>query len=118
MPRKPRANPKPNRRPTQIKAWRKYRGLTLAKLSERLFELEEMELSDAQLSRIERGEQPYSQDLLEALARVLSCDVPDLLLRDPTDPNSIWSIWENASSVERQQAQAFIETLRRTGTRG
>jgi len=117
MPRKARAHPKPKRRPTQIKAWRKYRGLTLEKLGERLFELEEIEISAAQLSRIERGEQGYSQDLLEALARVLNADVPDLLMRDPTNLNGIWSIWDNASTVERHQAEAFIETLRkRTGT--
>lgn len=117
MPRKARPNPKPQRRPTQIKAWRKVRGLTLAKLTERLLELESIELSEAQVSRIERGEQPYSQDLLEALARVLNCDVPDLLMRDPTAPGSPWSVWDNASSVERTQAEAFIETLRRrTGT--
>lgn len=117
MPRKARPHPKPQRAPTQIKAWRKHRRLTLAKLSERLQEMEELEMSDAQLSRIERGEQPYSQDLLEALARVLQCEIPHLLNVNPegqTTPR--WSVWENASPVERQQAEAFIETVRKTGT--
>lgn len=116
MPRKARPNPKPRRIPTQIKSWRKVRGLTLAKLSERLLEMEELDISDAQLSRIERGEQPYSQDLLEALAHVLQCDVPDLLIRDPANPNAKWSVWDNASPVERQQAEAFIETVRKSAT--
>lgn len=114
MPRKARANPKPQRQPTQIKAWRKHRGLTLAKLSERLQELEGLEISDAQLSRIERGEQPYSQDLLEALARVFVCQVPHVLNVDPTGPNPRWTVWEQASPAERQQAEAFIETVRKS----
>lgn len=116
MPRKARPNPKPQRRPTQIKAWRKDRGLTLEKLSERLEVMEEIAISHAQLSRIERGEQPYSQDLLEALARVLSCDVTDLLNRKP-EAGSLWSVWDHASPAERRQAEAFIEAIRaRTGT--
>lgn len=116
MPRKARAHPKPQRQPTQIKAWRKKRGLTLAKLSERLFELEGLEISDAQLSRIERGEQPYSQDLLEALARVFQCQVAHVLNVDPNGMSPRWSIWDDASPVERQQAEAFIETVRKSST--
>lgn len=116
MPRKARSIPKAARRPTQIKAWRKHRDLTLAKLSERLFELEALEISDAQLSRIERGAQPYSQDLLEALARVLRCGPADLIMRAP---GSAWSVWEQATPVEREEAEAYIETRRRmTGTNG
>jgi transcriptional regulator with XRE-family HTH domain len=115
MPRKARPAPKTKRRPTQIRAWRKARGLSLAKLSERLLTMEELDISDAQLSRIERGDQPYSQDLVEALARVLGCTDFDLLWRDPTQ-GSRWSIWEEASPLEKRQAEAFIETLRRTGT--
>ena len=117
MPRKARAHPKPQRQPTQIKAWRKHRGLTLAKLSEKLLELEELEISDAQLSRIERGEQPYSQDLLEALARVFQCEVPHVLNVNPAGQNPRWSIWEHATPVERQQAEAFIETVRKSAGR-
>lgn len=117
MPRKARSHPKSQRIPTQIKAWRKHRGLTLARLSERLQLLEGIEISDAQLSRIERGEQPYSQDLLEALARALQCEVPHLLNVDPLGQAPRWSIWEQATPAERQQAEAFIETVRRTGTK-
>lgn len=114
MPRKARSHPKPQRQPTQIKAWRKYRGLTLAKLSERLQELEGLEMSDAQLSRIERGQQPYSQDLLEALSRVFMCEVPHVLNVNPNGQTVKWSIWEEATPVERQQAEAFIETVRKS----
>lgn len=118
MSRKARPNPKTPRRPTQIKAWRKDRSLTLAKLSERLLELEDLEMSEAQLSRIERGEQPYSQDLLEALARCLRCEPQDLIMRTPA-PDSIWSVWDHASQAERTEAVAYIETRRKmTGSNG
>lgn len=116
MPRKARAHPKPKRRPTHIKAWRKHRELTQAKLVERLLIEEEIELSEAQLSRIESGKQPYSQDLLEALARVLRCEPPDLLVRDPTRPDTIWSIWEQLEPRQQGQLVEIGKTLKRTGT--
>lgn len=116
MSRKARAHPKPVRQPSQIKAWRKHRGLTLAKMSERLQEMEGLEISDAQLSRIERGSQPWSQDLLEALARVLQAgEAAHLINVNPLGQSPRWSVWENASQAERQQAEAFIETVRKTG---
>lgn len=118
MPRKARSSPKPTRHQTHIKAWRKHRGLTLEKLTERLLVEEEIEISDGQLSRIERGKQPYSQDLLEALARVLRCDPADLIVRDPTQPEAIWSIWEQLSGQERTQAVELLKVLKKTGTHG
>lgn len=116
MSRKARSHPKPQRQLSQIKAWRKHRGLTLAKLSERLEQMEGLEMSDAQLSRIERGEQPWSQDLMEALGRVLQTEVQHLINVNPQGQAVRWSIWDQASPAERQQAEAFIETVRKTGT--
>lgn len=104
---------KPERRPTFIRAWRKERGLTLVQLSDRLLHLHEMEMSDGQLSRIERGEQPYSQDLLEAVADVLNCAPADLLMRDPSKPDGIWSIWDTLKPVEQAQAVEVIKALKR-----
>lgn len=106
---------KPSRQSTFLKEWRKHRGLSLDKAIERLeFELEYM-ISKGQLSRIERGEQPYGQDLLEALAAVYRCDVPDLLMRDPTAPDAIWSIWEQLKPVQRAQLVEIGETLKKVG---
>lgn len=116
MARKARPNPKPSRRATFIKAWRKHRGLTLEKLSERLMVEQQVELSEGQLSRIERGEQPYAQDMLEAIAQVLRCDVGSLLMRDPGQPDPIWSVWDTLGPVEQRQAIEVIKALKRTGT--
>jgi transcriptional regulator with XRE-family HTH domain len=118
MPRKARPHPKPARRPTHIRAWRKHRDLTLAQLSDRLATELEVEISEGQLSRIERGETPYSQDILEALAMTLRCEPADLIMRDPTAPDSIWSLLDTLKPVERRQAMEIIKALQRTGTDG
>lgn len=111
-------HPKPQRRPTFIRQWRKYRdGMTQESLIDRLDALG-VSLSAGQLSRIESGKQEYRQDQLEAIAVVLRCEVADLLMRDPTDPDGLWSIYEGLSAVERRQVVEIAKTLKRTGTSG
>lgn len=114
MPRKSAPVDKPNRRPTFIRAWRKHRGLSLEALAERV------DMTHASLSRIERGEQPYNQDLLEVIAEALNCEVPDLLMRNPTDPEGMWSIWEKAKPGEKQQIVEVMKVIigGKTGTGG
>lgn len=116
MPKKARPHPKPARRPTYIRSWRKHRDLTLAQLADRLATELEVEISEGQLSRIERGETPYSQDILEAIAAALRCEPADLLVRDPAAPDAIWSLWETLKPAERTQAVEILKTFRRTGT--
>jgi len=118
MPRKARPHPKPARRPTYIRAWRKHRELTLAQLADRLKVALEVDISEGQLSRIERGETPYSQDILEAVAQVLRCEPADLIMRDPTQPDAIWSLIDTLKPGERRQAVEILKALARTGTEG
>jgi transcriptional regulator with XRE-family HTH domain len=118
MPRKARPHPKPARRPTFIRAWRQHRELTLAQLTDRLSVELEVDISEGQLSRIERGQTPYGQDILEAIAHVLRCQPADLLMRDPTQPESIWSLLDSLKPVERLQAVEVIKALQRTGSGG
>ncbi len=69
-------------------------------------------MTHASLSRIERGLQPYSQPILEALADELTGgDVAALLVCDPSDPNSMWSIWANAKPAERKMIFDFARTI-------
>jgi transcriptional regulator with XRE-family HTH domain len=74
-------------------------------------------MTHASLSRIERGRQPYSQRILEAIADELTGgDVASLLIRDPTDPNALWSIWERAKPGERAMIVDIAKTIVKTGT--
>lgn len=94
-----------------LRAWRKHRDKTIEQVADHLH------MSHSQLSRIERLEQPYNQELLEALADLYMCDVVDLLIRDPLDPEGMWSLMERAKPAQRQQIRAIAETLlRETGT--
>jgi transcriptional regulator with XRE-family HTH domain len=112
MPRKPRAHPKPQRRVTFIRAWRKHRGLTQAQVLDQLLTLHGMGLSDAQLSRIETGKQPYAQDLLEALADVLQTGPDSLIMRDPSR-TEFWTIYDTLTPAERKQVTDYAAFIRR-----
>src|SRR2546430_17472676 len=103
-------NPK-HRRRHFIREWRQHRGLTQELLAERL------ETTKANISRVENLKQGYTQDFLEACAAALSTDVASLLIRDPTDPEGLWSVWDQAKQGERRQIVEIARTLVRTGAR-
>lgn len=103
--------PKRVRRQTFIKQWREFRELSQETLAERL------ETSKASISRIEAGSQAYTQDFLEAAAEALRTDPASLLMRDPTDENAVWSIWNDAKIGERQMIENIVRTVIKTGTK-
>jgi len=103
-------NPK-HRRPTFIRAWREFRGLTQEQLADRL------STTKANISRIENLRQGYTQDFLEACADALRTDPASLIMRDPSEPAGIWSIWEHAKPGQRRQITEIARTLTKTGTR-
>lgn len=93
--------------------WRKHRELTQPKLGERIGK------SKNYISELEHGA-PYNQDLLEALAEALDCEVWELLHRNPLlpDPVGIDSIAETIRRIpidERERAlraaQNMLETF-------
>jgi transcriptional regulator with XRE-family HTH domain len=98
--------------PHFIREWRKHRGLSQDRLVERVRE-DLMTFSKASLSRIENRAQPYSQPILEALARALRCTPADLLMRNPMDTEAPWSIWETLKPAERRQAVEVLKALKR-----
>lgn len=69
--------PKPKLRRTFLKEWREHRRLTQEQAAERL------DMDRSNLSRVERGEIPYSQALLEAAAVAYDCEPWDLLNVNP-----------------------------------
>ena len=103
-------------RQTFIRQWRELRGLTLEKLAGRLKEGHGLEITHASLSRIERGLQPYNQRQLEAIASELLTDPASLLMRNPQDPDGIWSIWDQAKPGEKRQIVEIAKTLIKTGS--
>ena len=101
---------------TFIRQWRESKSMTLEALAERVGE-RIGGMTHASLSRIERGLQPYSQRIIEAIADELTGgDVASLLMRDPTDPNALWSIWERAKPGERAMMVDMAKTIVKTGT--
>jgi len=85
------------RRKAYFKEWRLYRGLTQQRLADR------MNTTKANISRIETGIQAYTQDYLEACAEALNVDPASLIMRDPTYPAAIWSLWEQAKPGQRKR---------------
>ena len=97
-------------RRTYIREWRKFRRLTLEKLAERL------EMTASHISMLERGERPYVQETLEAIANALGTDAASLLMRNPLDPEGLWSIWDQAKPGQRQMIVDIAKTVIKTGT--
>ena len=95
---------------TFIREWRKYRGLTLEKVADRL------DMTPGHISMLERGQRGYTQETLEAVASALQTDVASLLMRDPTDGDGMWSIWDQAKPGQRRQIVEIAKTLVKTGT--
>lgn len=97
-----------------LKAWRKHRGLTQSRLAERA------EVTQGLISQLENGRTDYSGAVLEKLAEALACEPQDLIMRDPSRPNAIWSIMDNlkkATPAEQEQVDRITEALiRKTGT--
>lgn len=106
-------------RRTFIRAWRKKKGITLEQLADRLATAHGLPTTHASLSRIERGVQPYSQPILEAIAAELTNgDVASLLIRNPDDPEGIWSIWDQAQTSERTLIVDLARSVvKKTGTK-
>jgi transcriptional regulator with XRE-family HTH domain len=95
-----------------LKQWRKHRGYTQERLAEMVG------MSPGYFSDLEKGNRRYNQDHLEALAEALRCTPADLIIRDPSDPDGIWSVWDDLSAPQRTQVVEIAKTLKRTGTDG
>lgn len=102
--------PKRVRRQTFLRQWREYRSLTQDDLAERLG------TSKASISRIEAGQQAYTQDFLEACADALRTDPASLLMRNPTDEEAVWSLWDKAKVGDRKMIENIVRSVIKTGT--
>lgn len=99
---------KPVRRRTFLRQWREHAGLTQEQASDRIG------ITQGQLSRIERGDTPYNQDFLERAADAYRCDPADLLMRDPTQKDAMWSIVDQlkvATPEQREDVRRVADAL-------
>lgn len=113
MTRKPfKPQQKPIYGPHFLRQWREHRSYTLEVAAEYVG------LSHGQLSRIERRLQKFDQELLEKLAELYQTDPASLIMRDPSNHDAIWSLWDQAKEADRDETRRYLEfrVKSRTGT--
>lgn len=111
-----------------LREWRNSRGWTLEQLAEKVAieadALEQQEpfykersrsgSSHGTISRVERGEVPYTQHLLDVLARVYGTDPGSLIMRNPLLEDAPWSIVDQVKPLtpgQQRVVAAFIDDL-------
>lgn len=100
-------------RRTFIREWRKKRGLSLQQLADRL-EVEpggDLLVSYSSLSRIETGKQPYSQPVIESIARALDVSVPMLLEAHPEREGEIVDLFRLMPPERQEEAIKILRVL-------
>ncbi|MBN9431445.1 MAG: helix-turn-helix transcriptional regulator [Bosea sp.] len=95
---------------TNIRDWRLRRGLSLRKLAAltAVTATAPPLISHASLGRIERGEQPYSQPILEAISRALDVSVVLLLDSSPQQDPEILELVEDFKRLDDDQRKQVI----------
>lgn len=108
-----------------LREWRDFRDMKLERVAERIAllsaeradadpEAKRLTMTHATLSRIERGLIPYGQHLLEMLAEIYQTDPGSLIMRDPTEPEAIWSIWDKLKPADKVRVVELAKTIQRT----
>ena len=97
---------KQRHRATHIKAWRKFRGLSQARLADRLG------VTQSALSQLETGETAYVQPTLEAIADALQCAPADLIMRPPGAVDEIRDVLRDLGAEGQKRALAVIKALK------
>jgi transcriptional regulator with XRE-family HTH domain len=101
---------------TYIKEWRLKRNLSLRRLAERLEQTPggDLMISHTSIGRIEKGQQPYSQPILEALAVALGVPTWMLLEVNPEKDGDVIDITlrlNKAPAEVRDQAISVLNAL-------
>jgi transcriptional regulator with XRE-family HTH domain len=97
---------------TFIREWRTSKGMSLETLAGRV------PMDKGNLSKVERGILPYNQEMLERIADALMTDPASLLMRDPSDGEAMWSLFDRAKPGQRRQIVEIGNALLRSGTEG
>lgn len=99
-------------RQTYIKHWREKRGLSLRKLAARIESEPGVELiSFTSLGRIERGEQAYTQPVIEGIAKALDVSVSMLIEVNPEAEGEIIDMVRHIRADDRDRVVKMIRAL-------
>lgn len=109
-------------RPTYIQQWRKKNGLSLRRLAGRLESSPggDLLISHTSIGRIEKGKQPYSQPILEAIAAALDVPAWMLLEVNPEKDGDVIDITlrlGKAPAKVREQAISILEAFLKSAAR-
>lgn len=97
---------------TYIKEWRQKRGLSLRKLAGRIEAAPGEELiSFSSLARIEKGQQPYSQPIIEGIAAALDVTVPMLLEINPDFEGEVIDLLRHMDKRQREESIRILKAL-------
>lgn len=96
-----------------LKEWRKHRGLTQDQVVGRLADMDDQLLptTNASLSRLENGKQPYSERILEALAFIYDTKAGHLLERNPLKEGEVIDLMAHLDNAQRRQVEALIVAM-------
>lgn len=108
MAQKPQQPARKQYRSTKIREWRKYRGLTIEQLANRI------EMSAASLSYLERGKSAYTQGTLEALSEAMGTSPESLLSVDPKKEGEVIDLVRQINERDRPRAIQVLKAF--TGT--
>lgn len=98
-----------------LREWRTHRHLTQKQVVDRLSALSDDKLptTEASLSRLENGKQPYSQRVLEALGDIYACEPHELIGRNPSKEGDVIDMFSKMNERQKAQAAAVIQALAR-----
>lgn len=98
---------------TYIKEWRERRGLSLRRLAERLEQTPggDLMISHTSIGRIEKGQQPYSQPILEAIADALGVTTSMLLEVNPDKDGDVIDITLRLNKAPPELRKQAIDIL-------
>ncbi len=107
--------PKPKRKRQRhfLKEWREYLNLNQDAAADRIG------VTQSKLSRIENYKTPYDQDFLEEAALAYGVSTASLIVRDPSDEDSVWSIQDQylkATPEQKKYISHLVEVVLKTGT--
>lgn len=112
MPKKAAFQERQRKLRVYFKEWREAKSLTQQKLADRIG------TSKTRVSMKENGEEGWDDGYLAALAYALGLDEPaSLLMRNPQDKASPWTLFESLKPESKAKVFDYIETVKKAEDR-